>query len=174
VALLAWRLTFGGKGNDTLKGGLGNDILHGGSGDDYLDGGAGADRLYGGAGSDILRYSDTDDILIDGGDGIDFLVGPGSGQLLSQHDAKLANVEFALEGDGTASLTSMSDLAAKGITVEGDTVTLDPEEGWTGSNGVYTNEECHLTLTIDSSSVSEDPAAEAQFHLILRAETSGV
>ena len=69
-------------GNDQLFGDLGDDILFGGAGNDQLFGGGGEDSLFGGEGEDILSATwmapfalalgfNPDEILIDGGDGID-------------------------------------------------------------------------------------------------------
>jgi len=62
----------GGALDDTLSGGRSSsDILRGGGGDDILSGGGGGrDTLLGGSGDDHLSL-DLNDILIDGGDGID-------------------------------------------------------------------------------------------------------
>ena len=71
-----------GQGNDTLIGSVLNDILRGRDGDDVLQGGDGADTLEGDRGADSLiggpgndaLWSDSSDILIDGGEGTDILV----------------------------------------------------------------------------------------------------
>ncbi|MBE1275324.1 calcium-binding protein [Enterovibrio baiacu] len=68
-------IIYGGDGNDILNGGQGNDTLYGGNGDDTLLGGAGGDALYGGAGNDYLQAGFDDDIIMDGGTGIDRYVG---------------------------------------------------------------------------------------------------
>lgn len=113
---------FGGDGDDQLFGGDGDDYLYGGAGDDYLDGGSGQNHLYGGEGNDILVYS-PDNIVMDGGAGIDFLVGADRGTLdtlFSNPDANpIQNVDvFVTRHNG--SLTSMSDFEALGITISAD------------------------------------------------------
>jgi VCBS repeat-containing protein len=118
-------------GDDLLYGGEGDDLLFGGAGNDYLDGGAGADKLYGGAGNDIIAF-DGDDAVINGGSGVDFLVGEGSVEALLQgHDGMdITDVEVAI--DTTMSLTSMDDIAEKlGIIVENGRVSVDNDAGWT-------------------------------------------
>ena len=62
----------GGAGDDVIYGGSGNDTIHGDAGNDYIDGGAGNDYIDGGAGNDIIVY-DAHDLLVDGGEGIDFM-----------------------------------------------------------------------------------------------------
>ena len=65
-------ITLGSEAADTLAGGAGGDTLSGLGGNDTLDGGAGADTLYGGKGDDTLVY-DANDVLADGGTGVDTL-----------------------------------------------------------------------------------------------------
>src|SRR4051812_37661487 len=60
----------GWLGDDTLSGGGGSDHLFGGEGNDFLEGGLGADQLYGDEGSDVLS-ADADDLVVDGGAGVD-------------------------------------------------------------------------------------------------------
>ena len=55
---------FGGDGDDRIEAGLSGD---------WLDGGTGKDRLYGSFGDDRLVY-DSDDLVIDGGPGVDSLI----------------------------------------------------------------------------------------------------
>jgi len=59
-------------GNDILSGNSGVNVLNGQAGDDILDGEGGADTLIGGDGNDTL-IADLEDVLIDGGEGVDTL-----------------------------------------------------------------------------------------------------
>ena len=71
----------GGDGNDTLSG-YGNAILNGGDGNDSLSG-ATTQQFIGGAGNDTMYWSPlvATPLLIDGGDGYDFIkVGADMGQ----------------------------------------------------------------------------------------------
>ncbi len=66
---------YGNDDNDTLVGGAGIDIIVGGAGDDLLDGETGSDRLFGNDGKDtfILRAGDTNNMIYDFEDNLDFL-----------------------------------------------------------------------------------------------------
>lgn len=60
----------GRNGADYIYGDDGADDIFGGDGPDMLTGGEGADELYGDAGDDTLR-ANLQDVVLDGGDGID-------------------------------------------------------------------------------------------------------
>ena len=162
-------------GNDQLFGGVGNDVLLGMGGDDYLDGGAGEDAIFGGAGNDIIVY-DSNDYLVSGGSGIDFMV---SGDETLTLDGLLGGtgdgspivkgIEVLLKGEDALSLTSLDQLAKDyGITLgtnaEGkETLTLDMDR-WTydNVNDVYTSNDGDLTLETNLTPVdASDPASEA-------------
>ena len=148
-------------GNDQLFGGVGNDVLLGMGGDDYLDGGAGEDAIFGGAGNDIIVY-DSNDYLVSGGSGIDFMVSDDKNLTL---DSLLSNtgsdkplvsgIEVLLKGDAALSLTSIQDLADRyGITLgtnaDGqETLTLDMSK-WNDISAdgthVFTSTDNDLTL----------------------------
>ncbi|MFO1005158.1 MAG: calcium-binding protein [Planctomycetaceae bacterium] len=66
---------YGGEMADKLTGGGGDDFLFGGGGNDSLVGGLGADFFYGAEGDDTLTI-DNNDIVVDGGDGIDKVIIP--------------------------------------------------------------------------------------------------
>ncbi|MBE6441186.1 MAG: calcium-binding protein, partial [Desulfovibrio desulfuricans] len=145
-------------GDDLLFGGAGDDLLFGGAGSDYLDGGAGADKLYGGAGNDVIAF-DGDDAVINGGSGVDFLVGEGSVEALLQgHDGMdITDVEVAI--DTAMSLTSMDDIAEKlGVTVENGKVSVGSDAGWTqGSKQQAANGDEFVTFThTDAETGAED------------------
>ncbi len=126
---------YGDDGKDKLYGEEGNDTLYGGKGADYLDGGTGIDTLFGGDGDDLLinvdgrdklygengddlmtvgklQYSNgtlnLDDILIDGGDGVDVLLV----NVLNSDDVKtllsegnITNTEVIVMGNNAAEIT---------------------------------------------------------------------
>ena len=166
-------------GNDQLFGGVGNDVLLGMGGDDYLDGGAGEDAIFGGAGNDIIVY-DSNDYLVSGGSGIDFMVstdseltmeallrGPGDG-----NGPIVKGIEVLLKGDAALSLTSLDQLAKDyGITLgtnaEGkETLILDMDKWTKTADGIYAfnggAEDGDLTLETNLTPVeASDPASEA-------------
>ena len=165
----------GANSNDQLFGGVGNDVLLGMGGDDYLDGGAGEDAIFGGAGNDIIVY-DSNDYLVSGGSGIDFMVSDDKNLTLSSlldnsvDDKPLVSgIEVLLKGEDALSLTSLDQLAKDyGITLgtnaEGkETLTLDMDK-WTydNVNDVYTSNDGNLTLETNLTPVdASDPASEA-------------
>ena len=162
-------------GNDQLFGGVGNDVLLGMGGDDYLDGGAGEDAIFGGAGNDIIVY-DSNDYLVSGGSGIDFMV---SGDETLTLDGLLGGtgdgspivkgIEVLLKGEDALSLTSLDQLAKDyGITLgtnaEGkETLILDMDKWTEQEDGIYAfNGDADLTLETNLAPVdASDPASEA-------------
>ena len=138
-------------GNDQLFGGVGNDVLLGMGGDDYIDGGAGEDAIFGGAGNDIIVY-DSNDYLVSGGSGIDFMVSNDSaltlGTLLSggkngNEGPIVDSIEVLITGTDALSLTSLEQMAEKyGITLGTngagqETLTLDMSKWMDQGNGSY-------------------------------------
>ena len=162
-------------GNDRLFGGAGDDMLFGGAGDDFIDGGEGRDTIFGGSGNDIIVY-DSNDYLVSGGSGIDFMVSDDTTLTLSSllgnsgSDKPLVSgIEVLLKGKDALSLTSLEQLAKDyGITLdtnaEGkETLTLDMDK-WTydSTNDVYTSKDGGLTLETNLTPVdASDPASEA-------------
>ena len=171
-------------GDDRLFGGTGDDVLLGMGGDDYLDGGAGEDAIFGGAGNDIIVY-DSNDYLVSGGSGIDFMVSDDKNLTLSSlldnsvDDKPLVSgIEVLLKGEDALSLTSLDQLAKDyGITLgtnaEGkETLTLDMDK-WTydNINDVYTSNDGNLTLETNLTPVdASDPASEAVQHQVFTLE----
>ena len=177
---------YGGDGNDTLYagndgdhlyGGDGNDHLYGGTGSDFLDGGAntfasdhGGNHLNGGAGNDLLVFHPGD--VIDGGEGLDFLLTSNPNDNLQSILGQTSNVEVAIKGgtgnaDAPLSLTSLTELLKQGITVtdnsDGST-TMTLNKDWSDNHdGTYTNSAQNLTLSTAGSLASEahDDATEA-------------
>ena len=168
------------NGNDQLFGGAGDDVLLGMGGDDFLDGGTGEDAIFGGAGNDIIVY-DSNDYLVSGGSGIDFMVSNDSkltmeALLSGGKDGKegpiVDSIEVLLKGEDALSLTSLDQLAKDyGITLgtnaEGkETLILDMSK-WiesTSADGthVFTSTDNDLTLETNLTPVdASDPASEA-------------
>jgi len=88
----------GGLGNDFFNGQDGDDIIMGNAGDDLLFGNDGNDTLIGGVGDDLLDGGDDND-TIDGGAGFDTVV--------VRDD--LVDISFTDNGDGTITLTTLTD-----------------------------------------------------------------
>lgn len=59
--------------DDTLTGSIKADAISGGGGNDVINGGSGADTITAGAGDDTIVLDDTNDVSIDGGNGVDTL-----------------------------------------------------------------------------------------------------
>ena len=176
-------------GDDRLFGGTGDDVLLGMGGDDYIDGGAGEDAIFGGRGNDIIVY-DSNDYLVSGGSGIDFMVSDNSTLTLTTllsggkdgHEGPIVDsIEVLLKGNAALSLTSIQELADKyGITLgtnpDGqETLTLDMSK-WEEGNSVndtyvFTSSDGQLTLETnlqhDSGASSESDGEMAQQVFIL-------
>lgn len=165
-------------GDDRLFGGAGDDVIFGGAGDDFIDGGEGRDTIFGGSGNDIIVY-DSNDYLVSGGSGIDFMV---SGDTTLTLDGLLSNtssdkplvsgIEVLLKGEDALSLTSINDLADRyGITLgvnEAGEETLQLDDRWTkqddGSYDFNGGAEADGGLTLETSLTpveTGDPASEA-------------
>ena len=178
-------------GNDQLFGGAGNDVLLGMGGDDYLDGGAGEDAIFGGSGNDIIVY-DSNDYLVSGGSGIDFMVSNDSkltmeALLSGGKDGKdgpiVDSIEVLLKGDAALSLTSIQELADKyGITLGTndagqETLTLDMSKWTAQQDGSYDFKgDADLTLETnlqqDSGASSDSDGEMAQQVFILQNSNS--
>ena len=142
----------GDQEDNQLFGGEGDDYLFGMNGNDYLDGGDGSDYIFAGSGDDIIVY-DGSDYLIDGGDGIDFMVSTEEGlsldKLLTEsgrdgNEGPIVNdVEVLITGKDALSLTNTEQLAREyGITIgtgsNGDeTLTLDMSKWQDNGNGGF-------------------------------------
>ena len=106
--------------------------------DDMLNGGAGDDiALFGGIGGDTALF-DENDLVVDGGAGIDFLISSGSNSaieaLLGRSDGTAPmDIEVAIDSD--LDLASMNDLADKlNISISDgriDESQLTQDLGWT-------------------------------------------
>ena len=176
-------------GNDILFGGSGDDVIFGMGGDDYIDGGEGSDAIFGGSGNDIIVY-DSNDYLVSGGSGIDFMASDDTNLTLSSLldnsvDGKplVSGIEVLLKGDAALSLTSIQELADKyGITLgtnsDGqETLTLDMSK-WTeqqdGSYGFTGGADLTLETNLehDSGASSESDGEMAQQVFILQNSNS--
>ena len=180
-------------GDDRLFGGTGDDVLLGMGGDDYIDGGEGSDAIFGGRGNDIIVY-DSNDYLVSGGSGIDFMVSDDSALTLTtllqgagDGDGPIVNsIEVLITGKDALSLTSIQELADKyGITLgtnpDGqETLTLDmskwDEDTFVNGTHVFTSSDGQLTLETnlqqDSGASSESDGEMAQQVFILQNSNS--
>ena len=122
---------------------------------------------------------DASDVLVDGGEGIDFMVFTDSNltldALLAGGDGKptVEGIEVLITGSDALSLTSMEKLAANyGISISVDasgneTLTLDMTKWTEQPDGTYDFKgEADLTLQLDSSALQDvtpdDAAAQQQ------------
>ena len=176
-------------GDDRLFGGTGNDVLLGMGGNDYLDGGAGEDAIFGGAGNDIIVY-DSNDYLVSGGSGIDFMVSGDetltlNGLLGGKGDGTpiVKGIEVLLKGEDALSLTSIQELADKyGIKLDTnpdgqETLTLDMSKWTAQQDGSYDFKgDADLTLETnlqqDSGASSDSDGEMAQQVFILQNSNS--
>lgn len=175
----------GTDGDDILLGGDGDELIFGGSGDDYIDGGEGRDTIYAGDGNDIIVY-DSNDYLVSGGSGIDFMVSDDSTLTLTTllsggkngHEGPIVDsIEVLLKGDAALSLTSIQELADKygielGTNPAGqETLTLDMGKWTEQADGSYDfNGDADLTLETNlqhDSDASSDNGEMAQQVFIL-------
>ncbi|MDE5832737.1 MAG: VCBS domain-containing protein, partial [Desulfovibrio sp.] len=98
------------------------ETIFGTDGDDIIDGLGGADSIFAGAGNDIIIY-DSSDYLIDGGEGIDFLIADSGADTLDQllkngqeenaDGTMVRDVEVMIKGIDYTNLQSMDELASK-------------------------------------------------------------
>ena len=151
---------YGEAGDDIIFGGLGDDTLNGGAGNDYLDGNAGADKLYGEAGNDMIVY-DASDLLVSGGDGIDFLIGdmPSTTTPANIVDILSGNKVDGVEVfiDTNLSLTNMDALKTKlGIEVENNQLTYDAD------NWKVTSIDGTAYSQLEWAGTATDPAADTE------------
>ena len=171
-------------GDDMLFGGTGDDVLIGMGGDDYLNGGHGEDAIFGGSGDDIVVY-DPSDFLVDGGQGINFMVSDTEGlslkNILDNQDTDdgplVNNIEVLITGQDALSLTSIDQLASDyGIKLGTDdqgqeTLSLDDRWQQDGDSGTFTfTGEADLKLetvlqSVDTSSHESGDTAQHVFVL---------
>lgn len=145
-------------------------------GNDFIDGGEGRDTIFGGSGNDIIVY-DSNDYLVSGGSGIDFMVSNDSeltmeALLSGGKDGKegpiVDSIEVLLKGEDALSLTSIQELADKyGITLSTNDKgeeTLSLDDRWIKQkDGTYDfTGDADLTLETNLTPVdASDPASEA-------------
>ena len=151
-------LLFGMGGDDILRGGDGNDLLFGGSGNDFLDGGEGRDTIYAGDGNDIIVY-DSNDYLVSGGSGIDFMVSDDSTLSLTKllqgtgdgNGPIVDSIEVLITGKDALSLTSLEQMAKDyGISINGSSLELDSTL-WAKADNGY-----RFTGDLDNDRTSDD------------------
>ena len=146
-------------GNDILFGGSGDDVIFGMGGDDFIDGGSGRDTIYAGSGNDIIVY-DSNDYLVSGGSGIDFMVSDDSkltmdtllgGGQNSNEGPIVDSIEVLITGTDALSLTSLEQMAEKyGITINGSSLELK-NDLWTVDGDGY-----RFTGDLDSDGTPDD------------------
>lgn len=101
----------GNVGNDILSGGLGNDVFHiaGDGGNDRVDGGGGTDTLRGSIYNDNFRIaagtaSITGIEQIEGGDGLDRILGAATDDVIDLGGIVLTSIEAIDAGGGNDTL----------------------------------------------------------------------
>lgn len=147
---------YAGNDGDHLYGGAGNDHLYGGTGNDFLDGGAntftndlGGNHLYGGVGNDVLVFHQGD--TIDGGGDLDMVIVGDGGTVdtllnggVNGADSNVKNVEVLVSGDKAGDITSLTDLANKGLSLskgkDGNIhVDASTDHNWSVATGSHTD-----------------------------------
>lgn len=155
-----------------------SETLPGTSGDDFIDGLGGKDTIYAGAGNDIIVYDPTD-YLVDGGSGIDFLLGEKDSLSLkemmnnyenndSENGPMVHDVEIMITGGSLTDIKNLDDLAAKyNLDIsrndrgEIDKVALG--EGWNrkdGEDGDSTHTFTNGDITLETTLAETDPASQ--------------
>ncbi len=126
-------------GNDIIKGTQGDDIIYAGDGDDIIFGGSG-DTIDAGTGDDLINMSDVidfNDVLVDGGDGLDVLL-VGAKDILSDLTG-VSNMEVIIAGDVKGNTTEEVFTELGIATNDKGYIALDQAEWGTGqTNGSYT------------------------------------
>jgi hypothetical protein len=151
----------GTDGDDAIAGTAADDSFVGGLGNDTLTGGGGVDSFHGGAGDDAIHVSDGSFQKVDGGNGADTLhldfgglvdLGNIDGDAATGDQAKIQSIETIDTDNGesnqiTLRLTDILHIDAQNSDVggvgsldnvlkldgdSGDTLSLDPADGWSG------------------------------------------
>ena len=133
--------------------------------------------MFGGSGNDIIKYDSTD-FLVDGGDGIDFLITDNKDltldDLLRNTDPNngpiVQNVEVLISGDDALSLTDTAALKQYGIELglNGDKETLTLSDAWTQQGDAFVNADAGLTIQVHGltpETVTDDQAMLHKFIL---------
>ena len=133
--------------------------------------------MFGGSGNDIIKYDSTD-FLVDGGDGIDFLITDNKDltldELLRNTDPNngpiVQNVEVLISGDHALSLTDTAALKQYGIELglDGDKETLTLTDAWTQQGDAFVNADAGLTIQVHGltpETVTDDQAMLHKFIL---------
>ncbi|MFP6768693.1 MAG: DUF6531 domain-containing protein, partial [Planctomycetaceae bacterium] len=140
-------MLIGGDGNDVLVGGDDDDTLRGGLGDDSLEGAAGDDLLEGFDGNDTLADGSGDDTLEGGGDDDEYMLTPGSTDLVND-TAGEDRLNFS---NATAGITiDIDSMAVQAVTGTGNLVLIGDLEHFTGSGF---DDVVSVDVTADSRSI---------------------
>lgn len=155
-----------------------SETLKGTNGDDFINGMGGEDVIFAGEGNDLIVL-DNNDVLIDGGAGLDIIL---AGDTALTLDAMLANfdnrgtgaynekmpmvhdVEIMIKGIDVTGLTSMDELASKyGIHIGKDSNgnnTLSLDKGWVkdGETNNFTNADNGLSIETSNMTDITDSA----------------
>ena len=178
-----------GDGDDMLFGGTGDDVLIGMGGDDYLHGGHGEDAIFGGTGDDIVVY-DPKDFLVDGGQGIDFMVSDNENLSLqnildnknTNEGPLVNNIDVLITGKDALSLTSIEQLAADyGIKLGTDdqgqeTLSLDDRWQQDGDSGTFTftgGADLKLETVLQSVDTSSHESGDTAQHVFILNNANG-
>lgn len=135
---------------------LGKEIK-GTSAEDYLVGGAGADTITALGGNDIIVY-DPLDVLVDGGDGYDFLIAEGA------VGKNAVNYEAIIRGADAQVIKKVQNLKDMGLefTADGSEIDITSPQwkaNWTDSGGgqwTYSKDDKKMTIEI-MSQVDKEP-----------------
>ena len=124
-----------------------------------------------------IKYDSTD-FLVDGGDGIDFLITDNKDltldDLLRNTDPNngpiVQNVEVLISGDDALSLTDTAGLKQYGIELglDGDKETLTLSDAWTQQGDAFVNADAGLTIQVHGltpETVTDDQAMLHKFIL---------
>ncbi len=169
----------GGDGDDILNGGIGNDTLTGGEGIDFIDGGDGDDIIFaeitdkqilGGKGNDIIKLDlftqneldniNINDVLVDGGDGMDILLAAAANieevkGLLN--NGNITNTEIIMFGGNISDADALQKLYEDNGGMFDDQSLNEQSEKWTAGdshtlNGVeykeYKNDDNDMTILV--------------------------
>jgi VCBS repeat-containing protein len=109
-----------------------DNVIYSGGGDDVINVEGKDNQVFGGDGNDLVIFNSADGTgSVDGGEGIDFLVGLSAD--MSTVDTMLGNgqlngVEVMMIGDGLSNINDLTNLGNVGLTMDGNKLVMD--ERW--------------------------------------------